>query len=62
MEWFTPTITVVAGVFMGIAAASGVIAPMIPVRWGMIAAFLGSGVVGYVGFWVWLLMTLDWSK
>ncbi|KKK78179.1 hypothetical protein LCGC14_2846140 [marine sediment metagenome] len=40
--------------------ATGVI--MVPVRWGMIATWLGSSVVGYIGFWVYLIFTIDRGK
>ena len=48
MEWITPTLAIVAGLVTGAAMVSGIIVPMIPIRWGLIALWFGMVPLGYI--------------
>ena len=60
--WVNVLLVIFAGLVTGVVTvAAAVVVPMIPVRWGMIATYLGSGVAGYIGYWAWMLFTTDWG-
>ena len=64
---FSPLVNTLLVIFAGlvtgvIATVAAVIVPMAHVRWGLIATWLGSGVVGYIGIWIYLLLTTDWGN
>ncbi len=56
-------LVILAGLFaavVGVMAATVLL--MMPERWGMIAAWLGSGIAGYIGFIVYRVSAVDWSN
>ena len=64
---FSPLVSwllvILVGLVTGVVAIlSAVVVPMVPVRWGMIAAWLGSGVVGYIGVWAFIFFAFDWGN
>ncbi len=64
---FSPLVNTLLVIFAGlvtgaVAVAAAVVVPMVPVRWGSIAIWLGSGVVSYMSFFAYLLLATDWSK
>ena len=61
--WVNVLLVIFAGLVAGVVTVlSTVVVPMAPVRWGLMAIWLGSGVAGYLGCFAYLILTADWGK